>query len=289
MTTWFITGTSSGFGRALTEQLLDRGDVVAATLRIPSRLDDLVAVHGDRLWVRALDVTDTAQLRDVVTAAFAELGRIDVIVSNAGNGVLGTAEELTDAHIDSVIATNLTGSIQLARAVVPHLRAQGGGRIVQLSSMGGQMSFPGFSLYHATKWGIEGFYEAFAPEVEPFGIHTTLIEPGVIRTPFFDAAVREPQHPAYADNPAVTRTDIPLEQMPGDQGKVAAAIIRIGGLERPPRRQLLGSDAYALVHDALTARLQDVEDQREVALTTDVDGWPPAAAQRTGSVATVDR
>jgi len=268
-TTWFITGTSSGFGRTLTELLLERGDRVAATLRTPARLDDLVARHGDRLWVRALDVTDTDRVRAVVDDAFADLGRIDVVVSNAGSGVFGAAEELTDAHIASGIATNLTGSIQLARAVVPHLRAQGGGRILQLSSMGGQTSFPGFSLYHATKWGIEGFYDAFAPEVEPFGIHTTLIEPGMIRTPFFAAAAREPEHPAYAGHPAISRTPIPLHEMPGDMTKVATAIIDIGGLARPPRRQLLGSDAYALVRDALGRRLADTEGQREMALTTD--------------------
>jgi NAD(P)-dependent dehydrogenase (short-subunit alcohol dehydrogenase family) len=271
--TWFITGTSSGFGRNLTEVLLGRGDRVAATLRTPARVNDLVAQYGDQIWVRALDVTDTAQIREVVDAAFAELGPIDVVVSNAGYGVFGAAEELTDAHIDDLIATNLTGSIQLARAVVPHLRAQGGGRILQLSSMGGLMSFPGFSLYHTTKWGIEGFYDAFAPEVEPFGIYTTLIEPGMIRTPFSAAAVRAPRNPAYA---AISRTDIPLEEMPGDQTKVVAAMIRIAELERPPRRQLLGSDAYTLVRDALTQRLEAVEAQRELALTTDADDFRPA-------------
>lgn len=271
MSTWFITGTSSGFGRQLTELLLERGDRVAATLRKPERLDDLKTQYGDQLWVRDLDVTNTKQLREVVHAAFTELGRIDVIVSNAGYGVLGTAEELTDAHIDSMIATNLTGSIQLVRAVVPHLRAQGGGRILQLSSMGGQISFPGFSLYHTTKWGIEGFYEALAPEVEPFGIHTTLIEPGMIRTPFAANAIREPENPAYVDNPAISRVYTPLEEMRGDPTKVAATMIDIAELDKPPRRQLLGSDAYTLVRDALTQRLADVEAQREVAFTTDID------------------
>ena len=125
--------------------------------------------------------------------------------------------------------------------------------------------------------GIEGFYDAFAPEVEPFGIFTTLIEPGVIRTPFFAAAAREPQNPAYANNPAISRTDIPLEEMPGDQGKVVAAMIRIAELERPPRRQLLGSDAYTLVRGALTQRLEAVEAQREIALSTDRDGVHRAA------------
>jgi NAD(P)-dependent dehydrogenase (short-subunit alcohol dehydrogenase family) len=145
--TWFVTGASRGFGRELTDQLLARGDRVAATLRRPEQLADLAAAHGDRLWVRALDVTDTAQLREVVDAAFTELGRIDVVVSNAGYGVFGAAEALSDTQIDVLIATNLTGCIQLARAVAPHLRAQGGGRILQMSSMGGLIGFPGFALY----------------------------------------------------------------------------------------------------------------------------------------------
>jgi NAD(P)-dependent dehydrogenase (short-subunit alcohol dehydrogenase family) len=278
-TTWFITGTSSGFGRSLTEQLLERGDRVAATLRTPSRLDDLTARYDpEQLWVRALDVTDTQQLRDVVDAAWAALGTIDVVVSNAGNGVLGAAEELSDEHIDQVIATNLVASMQLVRAVAPHLRAQGGGHILQLSSMGGQTSFPGFSLYHASKWGIEGFFDAVAPELEPFGIHTTLIEPGMIRTPFFDAAVREPEHPAYADHPNISRQDIPPEEMRGDMDKIARAMIDVGLMADPPRRRLLGSDAYTLVHDALTARLAEAEAGRALASTTDRDDVGAAAA-----------
>jgi NAD(P)-dependent dehydrogenase (short-subunit alcohol dehydrogenase family) len=204
----------------LTDQLLARGDRVAATLRRPEQLADLAAAHGDRLWVRALDVTDTAQLREVVDAAFTEFGRIDVVVSNAGYGVFGAAEALSDTQIDVLIATNLTGCIQLARAVAPHLRAQGGGRILQMSSMGGLIGFPGFALYHATKWGIEGFFEAFAPEVEPFGIRTTLVEPGMIRTSFYEAAQRAPELEAYANNPAIRRGDTRLEDMPGDQAKV---------------------------------------------------------------------
>ena len=173
--TWFVTGASRGMGRELVEQALARGDRVAATLRRPGQLDDLAARYGDQLWIRQLDVTDTARLRAVVAAAFADHGRIDVVVSNAGYGVFGVAEDLADEQIDQMIATNLTASIQLARAAVPHLRAQGGGLLMQMSSMGGQLTFPAFSMYHVTKWGIEGFYEALAAEVEPFGIHTTLI------------------------------------------------------------------------------------------------------------------
>src|SRR5271165_4831067 len=150
--TWFITGTSTGFGRELTEQLLARGDRVAATLRRPAALGGLAGRYGAQLWVRELDVTRTAQIRDVVDAAFADLGRIDVVVSNAGYGLLGAAEELTDEQIADQLQANLVGSIQLARAVLPHLRTQGGGRILQLSSMLGQAGFPALSLYQATKW-----------------------------------------------------------------------------------------------------------------------------------------
>src|ERR1700754_4453393 len=202
VTTWFVTGASRGFGRELSEQLLARGHRVAATLRRPEQLDDLAARHQDRLWVRALDVTDTGQMRRVVAEAFADLGRVDVVVSNAGFGVFGAAEDLTDGQVEAMIATNLTASIQLARAVIPYLRAQGGGLLLQLSSMGGQITFPAFSMYHVTKWGIEGFYDALAAEVEPFGIRTTLVEPGMVRTGFFDAAPRLPVSAPSAGGPA---------------------------------------------------------------------------------------
>jgi NAD(P)-dependent dehydrogenase (short-subunit alcohol dehydrogenase family) len=270
--TWFVTGASRGFGRELTEQLLARGHRVAATLRRPGQLDDLAARHRDRLWVRALDVTDTAQLRRVVAGAFAELRRVDVVVSNAGFGVFGAAEDLTDEQVEAMIATNLTASIQLARAVVPYLRAQGGGRLLQLSSMGGHIAFPAFSLYHATKWGIEGFYESLAAEVEPFGIRTKLVEPGMVRSSFYEAATRVPVSPPYRGTPA-DRAPIPLEQMPGDQAKVVAAMIDAALAPDPPRRLLLGSDAYRLVHGALAARLAGIEAQQEQAASTDVDGW----------------
>lgn len=269
--TWFVTGASRGFGRELTEQALARGARVAATLRHPGQLDDLAARYGDRLWVRALDVTDPPEMRRVLAAAFADLGRIDVVVSNAGYGVFGTAEDLTDDQVEAMIATNLTASIQLARAAVPHLRAQGGGRLMQLSSMGGQIAFPAFSLYHVTKWGIEGFYESLAQEVEPFGIRTILVEPGMIRTGFFDAATRVPVSEPYRGGPA-DLAPIPVEEMPGDQGKVVAAMIDAALSADPPRRLLLGSDAYGLVHDALASRLAAVEAQKETAASTDVDG-----------------
>ena len=268
--TWFITGASRGMGRELTEQALARGDRVAATLRTPSQLDDLVAVHGHRLWVRQLDVTDTIQMGQVVQEAFTDHERIDVVVSNAGFGVFGAAEDVTNDQVEQMIATNLTAAIHLARLVVPYLRRQGGGRLMQVSSMGGHMAFPAFSLYHATKWGIEGFYEALAQEVAPFGIHTTLVEPGMIRTGFYEAATRVPMSEPYRGGPA-DRKPIPLEQMPGSQTRVVAAMIEAAQSENPPRRLLLGSDAYRLVTEALNERLATFERQRAVAFSTDVD------------------
>jgi NADP-dependent 3-hydroxy acid dehydrogenase YdfG len=140
---WFITGTSSGFGRHLTELLLERGDRVAATCRKIEALADLQSRYGDRLWKAALDVTDAPKVKSVVIRAFAELGSIDVVVNNAGYVLLGAAEEVSDEQIAQQLATNLVGSIHVTRAVLPHLRAQGGGRILQLSSIGGQIGLPG--------------------------------------------------------------------------------------------------------------------------------------------------
>ncbi|MGO9773783.1 MAG: SDR family oxidoreductase, partial [Roseiarcus sp.] len=182
--TWFITGVSSGFGRQLTDQLLERGDRVVGTVRDTGKVADLLERYPQAFHAELLDVTDTAAIREVVEHSFAELGRIDVIVSNAGYGLFGAAEELSDEQIDHMIATNLVGSIQLIRAVLPHLRAQGGGRIIQISTYGGQVAFPGNSMYHATKWGIEGFAESVAQEVAPFGIGMTIVEPGGARTEF---------------------------------------------------------------------------------------------------------
>src|SRR5690606_21872703 len=184
MKTWLITGASSGLGRIMTEKLLRRGDRVIGTARRTEALSDLAAAHGELFHAAALDVTDTAAIRTTINEAFARFGRIDVVVSNAGYGLFGAAEELTDDQIDRQLATNLTGSIQLIRASLPHLRAQGGGRIVQVSSEGGQIAYPGFSLYHTTKWGIEGFIEAVAQEVAPFGIDFIIAEPGPTGTNF---------------------------------------------------------------------------------------------------------
>ena len=275
--TWFITGTSSGFGRQMAEQLLARGDRVAATARRPESLDDLAARHDSRLWRAALDVADTAALRSTVDAAFQALGRIDVVVSNAGYGLFGAAEEASDAQIDRQIATNLTASIHLGRAVIPRLREQGGGRIVQISSAGGLVTFPAMSVYHATKWAIEGFWESTAADIAPFGIEVTLVEPGVARTAFGGSGIDwGAALPAYAEAPPgilrrMVAGDLPPLPAPGDPAKIAAAIIASADQSPAPRRLLLGSDAYALTTKALQARLDAIEAARDVAFSTDAD------------------
>jgi NAD(P)-dependent dehydrogenase (short-subunit alcohol dehydrogenase family) len=273
--TWFITGTSSGFGRLLTEKLLARGDRVAATLRRLDALDDLRATYGDRLWVASLDLTDVDAIHATVDRAFGELGRIDVVVSNAGYGLFGAAEEVTSAQIRHQIDTNLIGSIELVRAALPHLRAHGGGLIQQVASEGGQITYPNFSLYHATKWGIEGFVEAVAKEVAPFGIKFTIVEPGPTRTDFGKGLVAAQPMEVYADTPAgAVRRAIADGgfDIKGDPDKMAEAMIAHADLDSPPLRLALGSSTYPSIRAALEARLAELEANREITIAMDFDG-----------------
>jgi NAD(P)-dependent dehydrogenase (short-subunit alcohol dehydrogenase family) len=274
--TWLITGVSSGFGRELTEQLLEHGERVVGTVRRAEAVSDLAERYPDQFRSELLDVTDTAQIRQVVERSFAELGRIDVVVSNAGYGLFGAAEELSDEQVDHIIATNLVGSIQLIRAALPHLRAQGGGRIVQMSTYGGQVAFPGNSLYHATKWGIEGFAESVAQEVAPFGIGVTIVEPGGARTEFrYGSALVAKSSPAYDGNPAhsfMGMLDPKNGLAPGDPARMAARIIESVDVEPAPLRMVLGSQALKSTLSALRSRIAGFESQTELAASTD---FPP--------------
>jgi len=274
--TWFITGVSSGFGRHLTDQLLERGDCVVGTVRDKGKVSDLIERYPQAFHAEALDVTDTAAIRDVVERAFARLGRIDVIVSNAGYGLFGAAEELSDQQIDRLIATNLVGSIQLIRAVLPHLRAQGGGRIIQISTYGGQVAFPGNSMYHATKWGIEGFAESVAQEVAPFGIGVTIVEPGGARTEFRYGSAQVAQlMPIYDKTPAhsfLGMLDPKNGLAPGDPARMAARIIESVDVEPAPLRMVLGSQALESTLATLRKRITGFEAQAKLAASTD---FPP--------------
>ncbi|PKA42985.1 short-chain dehydrogenase/reductase [Rhizobium sullae] len=270
--TWFITGASSGLGLEMTQQLLAQGHTVVATVRQPGSLTRVRQTYGERLDIVALDLVQPKSIRSAVEGASKRHGRIDVVVSNAGYGLFGAAEELTDEEIDRQIATNLTGSIHLIRAALPLLRKQGEGRIVQVSSEGGQIAYPGFSLDHATKWGIEGFVESVAHEVAPFGVDFIIAEPGPTGTNFGANLVRAEPMGAYEDTPAgaVRRAigDGSFE-IKGDAARTAAAILSAAESATPPLRLALGSTAYSSISQALSARLSAIEAQREVANSAD--------------------
>jgi NAD(P)-dependent dehydrogenase (short-subunit alcohol dehydrogenase family) len=275
--TWFVTGAASGIGFELTKVLLARGDRVAATSRGPIPLAD---DHGDRLWTARLDVSDTAAVRRVVAAAVDRFGRLDVVVSNAGFGVLGAAEELSDEQLNRQLQVNLIGAIQLARAVIPQLREQGGGRIITLSSTGGRVGDPGMSVYNASKFGIEGFYASAAIELAPLGIETTLVEPGGVRTGFNQhLTVAEPID-AYSDGVlgqirgmlnGPVDPEIMRQAVPGDPAKVAAAIADSIEITPAPRRLVLGGNAYESIAAELHGQLAELTAQRELAYRTDAD------------------
>ncbi|AOS64022.1 SDR family oxidoreductase [Actinoalloteichus hymeniacidonis] len=272
--TWFITGTSSGFGLLLTRRLLAAGDRVAATLRRPEVLDDLRAEYGDQLWVRRLDVTEPDSVREVIDAAFAELGTIDVIVNNAGYAVFTAVEEASDEQIRKVVDTNLIGSISVIRAALKHLRPQGHGRILQISTAGGQAAFPNFGFYHAAKWGIEGFCETAAREIAPFGIGLTIVEPGAAPTGFGAALDTAPIMPEYDAGPAGdTRRAIADGSFPllNDPEKIAAALVTLVESEAVPLRLPLGPDAYEAIRTSLSSRLAEHDSHRETALSVVLD------------------
>lgn len=267
-----ITGASGGFGRLMTTRLLERGDTVIGAVRRPGTLDDLREKYGpERLSAVRMDLTDADSVRAATGRAFAGNDRIDVVVSNAGHGTFGAAEELTDAQIERVISVNLLGSIALIRAALPHLRAQGGGRFLQVASEGGQIAYPNFSAYHASKWGIEGFVESCAQEVAPFGIEFTILEPGPAQTGFAAALDTAPALAVYDQTPS---GDTRRMAAAGgfawvDPGKVVDAFIDVADVSPAPRRLALGSGPYASIKSALQARLAELEAQREVTVSTD--------------------
>ncbi|MHC1481283.1 SDR family oxidoreductase [Frateuria aurantia] len=272
--TWFITGISSGFGREMTSQLLTLGDRVFGTLRKSNAVDDLKAQHGDLLQTAELDLTDTPAIHRIVNDAFTALGRIDVIVNNAGYGLFGPAEGLTNEQIRHQIDTNLVGPIQVTRAALPHLRAQGGGRILALSTYGGQATHPGASLYHASKWGLEGFFDSIQGEIASFNIGVTIVEPGGARTEFRSTAGNHlgPDLEAYKGTPIGTIRAIlcdPARISNGDPSKMVALMIDSVEQTPAPKRLVLGTDAYTMIQKALSERLAVVEAQKEQASSTD--------------------
>lgn len=271
---WLITGVSSGFGYELTKQLLAKGEIVVGTVRKEKNVIGLMEKYPDTFFRQFLDVTDVAKIQELVTNVREKLGRIDILINNAGYGLFGAAEELTDAEVDHILATNLTGSIQLIRAVIPIMREQGHGRIIQISSYGGQVAFAGNSMYHATKWGIEGFVESVAQEVAPFGIGMTIVEPGGARTQFrYGSAQVANLMSAYNGNPAhafLTMLNPDNGLAVGDPEKMATRIIESVDVNPAPMRLVLGSQALKDTIKVLEERIKQFKAQADIAASTDI-------------------
>ncbi|WP_290062012.1 oxidoreductase [Amycolatopsis solani] len=263
---WLITGCSAGFGREIALAALAAGDRVVATARRPETLADLAARGGERVRTAALDVTDEGQIDAAVKTALAAFGRIDIVVNNAGNGSVGAVEELTMAELRGLLDVMFFGAVAVTKAVLPHLRAQGGGTVVQISSMGGQLSMPGFGAYCAAKYALEGLSGALAAEVAPFGVRVLIVEPGAFRTEFGGGRMhRSRTIDAYAVSTSGTReaVDAMDGSQPGDPAKAAAAIVRAVGSAGAPLHLALGADAVEAIraqHEALAADLASWED-----------------------------
>jgi NAD(P)-dependent dehydrogenase (short-subunit alcohol dehydrogenase family) len=258
---WLVTGASSGFGRAIVEAAVATGDVVVATARSTAALEQLAAEHPDQVDALALDVTDPAQITAVVDDVIARHGRIDVLVNNAGRTHVGAVEETGDDELRSLFDLHFFGPAALVRTVLPQMRQRRSGAIVQLSSMGGQLSFAGFSAYSATKFALEGLSEALADEVRSFGINVLIVEPGAFRTGLFNANSASHETSVYADTVGKTRRMIRDGNgaQPGDPAKAAAAILTALDAEHTPLRLPLGADAYEMIESHLRTGLSELE------------------------------
>ncbi|MFJ4922558.1 oxidoreductase [Streptomyces sp. NPDC088725] len=271
---WFITGSSRGLGRAITEAALAAGHRVVATARKPAQLDDLVSRYGDQLRAVALDVTDGEAARAAVRGAAETFGRLDVVVNNAGYGDLAAIEDVTDADFRAQIDTNFYGVYHVSKAAVPILRAQGSGHIIQISSSGGRMTTPGLGAYQAAKWAVGGFSEVLSRELAPLGVHVTIIEPGGLRTDWAGSSmtippVSEPYRATVGAMVEMLRTGD--GRQPGDPAKAARVILGLPDLTEPPLHLLLGSDAYGYVTASDRARTESDTKWRELTESINYD------------------
>jgi len=270
---WFITGSSRGLGRSLTEAVLNSGDKVAATARDITQLNDLVTRFTDQILPIALDVTDYEQVYASVAEAAKHFGRIDVLVNNAGFGIIGAAEAYTDEQMRSQLETNLYAPIEITRAVLPYMRNQGEGRILQISSIGGRVGNAGLTMYQAAKFGLGGFTEALAKEVAPLGIYVTSVEPGGFRTDWAGASMtyaREIEgYEMVNQRTALFKGGkfVPV----GDPEKAAKVMVELASHPAPPVHLVLGSEAIGMLNNANEVRQVEMEEWLDVSLSTDHD------------------
>jgi NAD(P)-dependent dehydrogenase (short-subunit alcohol dehydrogenase family) len=269
--TWFITGAASGFGRAYAEHALARGDNVVATARSASKLQDLVRQAPDRVLAFELDVDRSQDAKTAMDAAVARFGRIDVLVNNAGYGIVGAVEETPETELRGVMETNFFGAMSVIQAALPILRAQQSGAIVNMSSLGGQLSLAGFGAYSASKFALEGASEALAQELAPFNIKVLIVEPGAFRTHFAAAALRHmPINDAYRDvvGPIRTFASGMHNKQEGDPRKAVEAVAQALDAETTPLRLQLGTDAVSAIRAHAEHLLADLANWEHLAAAT---------------------
>lgn len=273
MKNWFITGASRGFGALIAERALAKGDAVVATARSAQAITDRFASHPNLLAV-SLDVTNEDQAATAAAAATERFGRIDILLNNAGFGLMGAVEEATAAEIEAVYRTNVFGLLNVTRAVLPHMREARSGRILNISSIGGYRGAAGFGVYSSTKFAVEGLSEALHAELAPLGIHVTVIEPGYFRTDFLDASSlsTSPARIADYDGTAgrVRRAALELNHsQPGDPSKLADVLVAFVDTANPPVRLPLGSDTVAAIEAKHAADARILAEWRSVSVSTD--------------------
>jgi len=268
---WFVTGTSSGFGRSIVEELIERGERVVATARDPRALAELVERAPERVLALQLDVTKPQEIQSAVASAINRFGAVDVLVNNAGYSVVGALEETSEVELRAVFEAMFFGAVAITQALLPRMRERRSGTIVQITSVGGVVTAPGFGPYCAAKHALEAVSEALAAEVAPLGVRVLIVEPGAFRTRLFGSAFRTmPALPAYADTVGATRAYAEKEAgaQAGDPTKAARAIIDAVQAGAPNLRLPLGADAVSAIRAKLAQVTNDVNSTEEVALST---------------------
>jgi NAD(P)-dependent dehydrogenase (short-subunit alcohol dehydrogenase family) len=263
---WFITGTSRGFGRVWAQAALARGDRVAATARDVKTLGPLVERYGDLIAPLALDVTDKAAASAAIAFAQERFGRLDVVVNNAGYGLFGAIEEVSESEARAQLETNLFGALWVTQAALPFMRAQGSGHIIQVSSIGGVNAFPTVGLYHASKWGLEGFSQSLAAEVAGFGIKVTIVEPGGFATDWGGASAKRAAQMKIYDGAREKIAAFRSNSIPGDPNATGPAILKLVDATDPPLRIFLGTSGLPMTRAEYARRIETWEKWNDVSI-----------------------
>jgi NAD(P)-dependent dehydrogenase (short-subunit alcohol dehydrogenase family) len=263
---WFITGTSRGFGRVWAQAALARGDRVAATARDVKTLAPLVERYGDLVAPLALDVTDKAAVSAAIAFAHERFGRLDVVVNNAGYGLFGTIEEVNESEARAQLETNLFGALWVTQAALPFMRAQRSGHIIQVSSIGGVNAFPTVGLYHASKWGLEGFSQSLAAEVAGFGIKVTIVEPGGFATDWGGSSAKRAAQMEIYDGARAQIAAVRSNSTPGDPDATGPAILKVVDATDPPLRIFLGTSGLPMTRAEYARRIETWEKWSDVSI-----------------------